>query len=160
MLGLGRDRAAAPERTVQLIGHIPAQSKREEALHAVYTAAVWRLRGPSLARAFMDHLLMPEVLAVQIGGIPRVFNMSLHWDAGRKEWYLCTEGSNFVGLYTTGNGLAIDRRRCFTTNVLEILSTLGLEAVCAMFTNGDLSRSRTGRGVSLRSTNPRPGASG
>ena len=89
----------------------------------------------------MHHLLLPQVLAVPVGGIPRVTSMSLHHEAGPNEWYVCTEGSNFLGLYTAWNGLAIDRRRCFTTNVMEILACLGLEAVCSVFSNGDLARS-------------------
>ena len=36
------------------------------------------------------------------------------------------EGSNFLALHTTYNGLCLDKARCFTTNVMEILGCLGL----------------------------------
>lgn len=152
-------------RTAQLLQHAAAQSSRDETLHVLFTAVVWHLRGVHIARAcpascsharactaprdHLEHLLLPQVTGTPVGGIPRITAMSLHLDAARKEWYICTEGNtgntwerrdpnvawggNFLGLYTVWNGLAIDRRRCFTTNVVEILGCLGLEAVCAMF---------------------------
>ena len=67
--------------------------------------------------------------------------MILHCDNARNEWYISTEGSNFLALYMIQNGLCIDCRRCFTTNIMEILACLGLEAVCGIFSNGDLARS-------------------
>jgi hypothetical protein len=117
------------ERTVQLIRNAPTQSSRDEMLDWLYTAVVWHLRGPYVAHAWprrrrasapprrhMEHLLLPQMIGSPVGGIPRLTGMTLHHDVARREWYLCTDGSNFVGLYTQWNGLAIDRRRCFTTN--------------------------------------------
>ena len=127
--------------TVQVIQSLPAMSSRNETLGWLYNACVWHLRGRSLANAYLQHWLLPQLLVTPLGGISGVTGMTLHWDRQRDEWYISTEGSNFVSLYTTNNGLAIDRHRCFTTSVPEILSTLGLEAVCAMFSGGDLAQS-------------------
>ena len=126
---------------IQVVRSLPAHSSRNETLGWLYNAAVWHLKGPSLARSYLSHWLLPQLLSTPLGGIPRITGITLHWDSAADEWYVSTEGSNFLALYAARNGLAIDRSRCFTTNVLEILSALGLEAVCAVFSNGDLARS-------------------
>jgi hypothetical protein len=105
-------------------------------MQCLYNNVLWHLNGDVMAMAYIQHMFVPQMLATPIGGIPNITGMTLHFDSATTEWYVSSEGSNFLALYTAPTGLCIDRRRCFTTNVLEILSCLGLEAVCAMFTNG------------------------
>ena len=59
-------------------------------------------------------------------------------------------GFNFLSLLTTRNGLAVDRRRCLTTNTVELLSVLGLEAVSNLFGNGTLASSLGVNNASVR----------
>jgi hypothetical protein len=123
------------------VSAVQAYSARIAALQTLYNGAVWMLEGSVLAHAYVEHMLLPQVLGLFVGGIPRVSGMTLHYDAGKREWYVSTEGSNFLMLYAQETGLAIDRRRCYTTNVMELMVCLGLEAVCGVFANGDMARS-------------------
>jgi hypothetical protein len=129
------------EGTVAAVTGVPAYSSRIAVVQQLYNDAVWTLQGSQLAGAYVEHLLLPQVMALPIGGIPRVTGMTLHYDAARNEWYVSTEGSNFLLLYTQETGLAINRRRCYTTNVMELIACLGLEAVCGVYANGDMARS-------------------
>ena len=56
------------------------------------------------------------------------------------EWYISTEGSNLATLYMEP-GLALQRDRCLTTSIPEMLAAFGLEAVCWIFSNGSLAES-------------------
>ena len=192
--------------TVQILDNLPAQSSRNETLQWLFTSAVWHLKGPSMARAYLELMVLPQIMTSPVGGIPRPGDrrttrahgflpaghrhdaalrrrtagvLPVHGPRRAKPtgWFRSpgTEGSNFVALYTMRNGLAIDRRRCFTTNMspgrrsrhrferfgrlggTEILSTLGLEAVCAMFTNGDPPMSSAHRPCGSPRSGPVPG---
>ena len=134
-------------RTLQVIHTVVAQSARNETLTSLYNAIMWHLKGRTMANAYMEHLLLPQLLALPVSGVPRITGITVHHDGVQNEWYVsthrwhpngchrATEGSNFQSLYMAQNGLRINRRRCFTSNIMEILSCLGLEAVCAMFSN-------------------------
>jgi hypothetical protein len=43
-----------------------------------------------------------------------VTTVTLHFDSTGSEWYVSTEGSNFLALYTASSGIHIDKQRCFT----------------------------------------------
>ena len=124
--------------TAHVVRRLTAHSSRNETLHALFSAALWYLARPAAAHSFVEHLLAPQVAAMPVNGIPGVTGMVVHREPGPDGvWYVSTEGSNFAGLYLRPHpwspALHINRRRCRTTNVLETLATLGLEAVCWMF---------------------------
>jgi hypothetical protein len=137
-------------QTFFIVQEYSAQTARNDELQKYYNAVVWYLKPRGVSLAYLRHLLTPQMLSTPTGGIPRVQQMALHHDAARAEFYLSTEGSNFLGLLTTRNGLAIDRRRCLTTNTVELLSVLGLEALCELFGNGSLSSSLGVNNASVR----------
>jgi hypothetical protein len=142
--------------TVHLSHQLGAHSSRNETLRWLFTSTVWHLAGPRTARAYLQHLLLPQLLDTAVSGIPGVSQVIVHCESGG-HWYASTEGSNLTALYmrqgvapprapvrvpvTLSAPLAINRRRCRTTNVLETLECFGLEAVCWLFCNGSLARS-------------------
>ena len=152
------------DRTVAVLHSLPALSARNETIAWLYTAAVWHLEGARMARAYIRYWFLPQLMATPLGhGLPRVTGVTLHRDRGTGEWYLSTTGSNFQGLHgataTVDGGLCIDRTRCITTNIPELLACLGLEAVCWFFSNGDLAPrggSGGGRGQEFAAHTPLP----
>jgi hypothetical protein len=115
--------------TAQLIQQLPAHSSRNETIAWLYNAVVWYLKPHRLLAAYLRHLLLPRLLQTPVCGIPGVSHMTLHYDGERREHYVSTEGSNFTALFMLNNGLAVDRRRCLTTNILEIHAVLPLFCV-------------------------------
>jgi hypothetical protein len=77
-------------RVIQILLNFPAHSSRNETLHWLFTATIWYMKGPLVARAYIEHLLIPQVFACAISGIPRVTGMTLHLDEGSGEWYIST----------------------------------------------------------------------
>jgi hypothetical protein len=125
--------------TVALAQQLGALSSRNETLRWLYTSTVWYLAGPQVAGAYIRHLLLPSLLTSPVAGIPGIARVTIHHERGDEDggqWYASTEGSNLGALYlhqAPSPPLAINRRRCLTTNVMETHATLGLEAVCWMF---------------------------
>lgn len=113
---------------------------------------MWYACGSDFAFAYISNVLLPDVLGIPVCGIPRITQMMLHLDTTRNEWYASTEGSNLtsapphaccgtegaVELYSKSD-LPIDRSRCMSTSIPEMLSCFGLEAVCWMFSSGALA---------------------
>ena len=112
--------ARAGQHSGSLIPHPVAcfrhASGINEGLQSLYNNTIWYIKGPLVAAAFAQHCYVPQMMRCPISGIPNVTGMTLHYDAPHQEWFVSTEGSNFMALYTTSNGLCIDRQRCFTTN--------------------------------------------
>lgn len=92
-----------------------------------------------MAEAYIRHLMLPQVLYTQISGIAGVSTMIIHDERvhGERQFYASTEGSNFRALYVRQTPFipipSINRKRCMTTNILEVHTCLGLEAVCWLF---------------------------
>jgi hypothetical protein len=128
--------------TIHLMQKLPAHTSRSETLQWLFTATVWHLAGFHMAKAYVQNVMFPTLIETTICGIQNISHITVHYDARNHEWYISTEGSNFVDLCMAGGGpLHLCRRRCITTNIPEILSCLGLEAVCWMFSNGSLASS-------------------
>lgn len=121
--------------TVQVVGQLGAHSSRNETLRWLYTSTVWYLAGPRTAYAYVKLLLIPQVLGTAVSGIPGISQVTIHREPGG-EWYASTEGSNLIALYAREGPsppILINRKRCLTTNILEVHECLGLEAVCWLF---------------------------
>ena len=87
-----------------------AHSARNTTLECLYTAVIqatsrkktklgdtlWYLCPEDLSRAYLENVVLPEVLGTKVSGVPRVQSMVLHYDTGKKEWYVSTEGSDHV----------------------------------------------------------------
>lgn len=133
--------------TINIMQQLQAHTSRSETLQWLFTATVWHLAGFHMARAYVQNVMLPSLAHTTICGIRRISQMTIHHDARVDEWYLSTEGSNFVELCMPkcgsdgGHRLHLCRNKCLTTNILEILACLGLEAVCWMFSNGSLASS-------------------
>lgn len=136
--------------TVRIVRECTAQTTRNEELQKYYNAVVWYLKPRSVVLAYLRHLLAPSLLDAPVCGIPRIQQMALQYDEKLREFYVSTEGSNLLGLYTARNGLAVDRRRCLTTNIFELHGMLGLEAVSYLFSNGVLASSLGVNNASVR----------
>lgn len=90
--------------TVVLAQQLTALSSRNETLRWLYTSVVWYLTGRWAARAYLQHLVLPSLLASPVTGIPGIAQTIIHREVrpGREgpEWYASTEGS------TLGHGPA------------------------------------------------------
>ena len=96
--------------TMQVVQTVPAHSSRDrvypmmctpvpnETLQCLFNNIVWHLNGAAVALAYVHHMLVPQMLGHQVGGIPNVTGMALHFDNANAEWYVSTEGSNFLAL--------------------------------------------------------------
>lgn len=126
-------------------------TNRTEHIQRLMNAAVWAIAGPIFARSYIENLLIAHVERLPICGLDGIRNIIVHRDAATSEWYISTEGSNMEQLFSPGNrpstsaaplwDLAIDRSRCMSTDIVEMQTCFGLEAVCWMFANGSLAQS-------------------
>ena len=78
------------QHTLQILQSLQAHSTRTDTLQSLYTATIWQLKGSMMARAYLEHLLVPQFNACPVSGIPRVTGMTLHFDEGKCEWYVST----------------------------------------------------------------------
>ena len=83
-------------RTIQILQSFSAHSSRNETLQWLFTATIWYMKGTLVAQAYIEHLLIPQVFACPIGGIPRITGMTVHLDEGSKEWYISTSMVMYV----------------------------------------------------------------
>lgn len=66
-------------------------------------------------------MLLPNILGATVSGIPKIARLSLHYDRASQEYYYCTDGSNFVALYTCDQ--TIPRFRCLHTPMFRIITS-------------------------------------
>lgn len=148
------ERRSAPCSVCRSSPTMHPKKSRNETLGWLYTSAAWHVLGTELAHCYVNHLLGPQVLGTRIGGIVGVSDVIVHREASGGEWYVSTFGSNFLALYDLPlagrRRLCINRRRCQSTNLQEVLACLGLEAVCWLFSNGSLARSLGVNGAACR----------
>ena len=78
------------QHTLQILQSLQAHSTRTDTLQSLYTATIWQLKGSMMARAYLEHLLVPRFSACPVSGIPRVTGMTLHFDECKSEWYVST----------------------------------------------------------------------
>ena len=56
-------------RTIQVLQTTQAHSSRTETLQWLYTAVMWYVKGTEVACAYVEHLLVPQVLLFPVSGI-------------------------------------------------------------------------------------------
>lgn len=110
-------------------------------MRRLLNAAAWALAGPKIARTYIDYVFVAHMERLHVCGIVGIRNVIVHRNTDTSEWYVSTEGSNLDALYGPETTLAIDRSRCMSTDIVEMQSCFGLEAVCWMFANGVLAQS-------------------
>lgn len=115
-------------------------TNRTENIQRLMNAAIWAIAGPVFARSYIENLFIAHVERLPVCGLNGIRNIIIHRDAATEEWYVSTEGSNMEQLYSHPT-LAIDRSRCMSTDIVEMQTCFGLEAVCWMFANGSLAHS-------------------
>jgi DNA-directed RNA polymerase beta' subunit len=76
----------------------------------------------------LNKVVRPEILKVPISGIPNIKNIFYEKtanDDGDNEWFIRTEGSNFLKVLST---VDVDAERTLSNHVWDIYNNLGIEA--------------------------------
>lgn len=77
---------------------------------------------------YMEDVVIPnleKLLVCGISGISNMFFTSRKDEAGKEEWFIETEGSNFSDILAHP---LVDKKQTFTNNMREIFQVLGIEA--------------------------------
>lgn len=79
-------------------------------------------------KELLNKVVRPEILKVPISGIPNIKNIfyekTVNGD-GDNEWFIRTEGSNFLKVLST---VGVDSERTLSNHVWDIYNNLGIEA--------------------------------
>lgn len=118
---------------VGVLQNTTSQGLRTEKLQGLFNAAVWCCTAPLFTPAYIRNSLIPELVSLHICGLEGIREVIVHRDDTNDEWYVSTEGSNLKSLYAQYSTIMIDRRRCMSTDIVEMQECFGLEAICWMF---------------------------
>ena len=127
-------------RVAYILDNVSATSTRQELIKNVMNEAVYHTCNKSLVVNFLKYQIKPRLLNTTLQGISGISAAYMNFNADTSEWALCTEGSAFQCLINSASPY-IDIYRCLTTSIPCILATIGIEAVYALFTNGQLAES-------------------
>lgn len=63
-----------------LFADLPAQSSRNDTLGWVYTSCVWHIAGQQTTKAYVERLMLPQLMRSRVSGLPGVQRLTLHLD--------------------------------------------------------------------------------
>ena len=123
-------------RTCLIVRPITAASGRLETASAIFNETIFLLFSEYMVRPYLQFQILTKLVLVSLGGIRGIERVSVDQSVVTAQ---CSDSACFKVVLSGVPGVCV-RKTC-TTSVPDFGDVLGLEAVCALFSNGRLAES-------------------
>lgn len=82
------------EKIVVVLQQTSSMTVRTSQIQQLFNVAVWSIAGSGFTHAYIQNLLVPDLLHLKICGLEGIRELIIHYDGRGDEWYISTEGSH------------------------------------------------------------------
>lgn len=82
------------EKLIVVLQQTSSMTVRTSQIQQLFNAAVWSIAGSGFTNAYIQNLLVPDLLHLKICGLEGIREVIIHYDGRGDEWYVSTEGSH------------------------------------------------------------------
>ena len=124
-------------RLCAVLQAITAASGRSDMAVAVFNETIFFLFASAMVRPYLQFQILTKLLTISLGGIRGIQKVTVD---GQLVTAYCAGGTDCFRTVLSNEIEGICKVRTCTSSVPELGDVLGLEAVCALFSNGKLAK--------------------